>query len=126
MDKIGKTVYNSTAAYGRFKAITGLTFIVGISSLLIIWGVYNLYKKMTTNLTIAKIILPNCRLNELDNMKNSNKIPNLTYNCYLELGYRLDKIYNSYLRYTVYCQYILDMNCISCPSLYCLLPVYLR
>ena len=60
---------------------------------------------MTTNLTIAKIILPNCRLNELDNMKNSNKIPNLTYNCNLELGYTLDKIYNSYLRYTGNKQY---------------------
>tara|TARA_B110001450_G_C17646498_1_gene491444 strand:- start:883 stop:1443 length:561 start_codon:yes stop_codon:yes gene_type:complete len=105
MDKIGKTVYNSTAAYGRFRATTILESTVVISCLLMVWVVYHLYKKMTTNLTIAKIILPNCRLNELDNMKNSNKIPNLTYNCNLELGYTLDKTYNSYLRYTGNKQY---------------------
>ena len=105
MDKIRKTLYNSTATYGLFRAIDEMRGVFIISIFLIMLSVYNLYKKMTTNLTIAKIILPNCRLNELDNMKNSNKIPNLTYNCNLELGYRLDKIYNSYLRYTGNKQY---------------------
>lgn len=99
MERIGKVAYNSTAAYGRFRATTGLMLVVVISGILMVWGVYNLYKKMTTSIALAKITEPNCRLNELEKNKDSNTIPSISYTCNLDITYTLDKIYYSKLSY---------------------------
>ena len=99
MERFGKVAYNSTAAYGRFRATTGLMLAAVISGLLMVWGVYNLYKKMTTSIALAKITEPNCLLNEVDKNKNSNTIPSITYTCNLDIAYTLDRNYNSTLAY---------------------------
>ena len=99
MEKVGKFAYNSTAAYGRFRATTGLMLVFVVSSILMVWGVYNLYKKMTSNIVLAKITEPNCRLNEVDKMKNSSTIPSITYTCNLDITYKLDSVYYSTLSY---------------------------
>jgi len=111
MDKVGKIAYNSTAAYGRFKATTGLMLTFLISSILLVWGIYNLYKKMTTNVAVAKIVEANCHKNKFsDNQISNNKLPQLLYSCSLNIRYKLDKVYNSYIGYNGNKQYYKGQN----------------
>tara|TARA_B100000787_G_C16184729_1_gene293956 strand:- start:1143 stop:1700 length:558 start_codon:yes stop_codon:yes gene_type:complete len=111
MEKVGKVAYNSTAAYGRFKATTGLMLTFLISSILLSWGLFNLYTKMTTSVAVAKIIDPDCHKNEFVAKKVDNGRPTpLLYTCSLNVKYMLDKEYNSYLGYNGNKQYYKGQN----------------
>lgn len=88
MKNIGQAVYNTTASYGRMKAIGGLIFGVIVSFILLCVSLYFVYVFIKYKKTTAVITGSDCYTHK--NAANNSNTKNY-YNCHLDVTYIVKK-----------------------------------